>query len=57
MTITLDKKKTDSKPFNFDLERMKKALAAPSHTMPSNLTFKDFQEWMHNSHPKNINYG
>lgn len=34
------------KSFNFDLERMKEALAAPSHIMPSNLTFKEFQEWM-----------
>ena len=34
------------KLFNFDLESMKEALAAASHIMPSNLTFKGFQEWM-----------
>jgi hypothetical protein len=45
MSITLDKKKI-GKLFNFDLERMKKALASPSHAMPSNLSFKEFQEWM-----------
>jgi hypothetical protein len=45
MSITLDKKKID-KLFNFDLERMKKALASPSHAMPSNLSVKEFQEWM-----------
>jgi hypothetical protein len=45
MSITLEKKKAD-KLFNFDLDKMKKALAAPSHAMPSNLSFKEFQEWM-----------
>lgn len=46
MAAILNHKKTDSKPFNFDLERMKQAIAAPTHTMPSNLAFKEFQEWM-----------
>lgn len=45
MSIILEKKKSE-KLFNFDMDRMKKALTAPSHTMPSNLTFKEFQEWM-----------
>ena len=53
---TIKEKLTGSdnhKSFNFDLERMKEALAAPSHIMPSNLTFKEFQEWMKSKTTKN----
>lgn len=46
MPIVFSDKKTDSKPFNFDLERMKKAVEAPTHRMPNNLTFNEFQKWM-----------
>lgn len=44
--LNLKKTDTDTKPFNFDLKRMKQAVEAPAHTMPSHLTFKEFQEWM-----------
>jgi len=33
-------------PFNFDLERMKKAVEAPMHRVPTNLSTKEFIEWM-----------
>ena len=35
--------------FNFDLERMQKAISAPTYRMPDNLSFKEFQEWMENN--------
>jgi len=35
--------------FNFDLERMQKAISAPTYRMPDNLSFKEFQEWMKNN--------
>lgn len=46
MATTLNPKKTDSKPFNFDLERMKQAIEAPTRRVPNNLDFKGFEEWM-----------
>jgi len=46
MAATLNSKKTDSKPFNFDLERMKQAIEAPTRRVPNNLDFKGFEEWM-----------
>lgn len=46
MAAILNPKKTDSKPFNFDLERMKQAVEAPVYRLPDNLSFKAFQEWM-----------
>jgi hypothetical protein len=38
----------DRENFNFDLDRMKEAIESPSHTMPSNLSFEEFQEWIKN---------
>jgi hypothetical protein len=32
--------------FNFDLNRMKDAITAPFHQMPSNLTVEEFIKWM-----------
>jgi hypothetical protein len=46
MATTLNPKKTDSKPFNFDLKRMQQAVEAPAYMVPANLSFKEFQEWM-----------
>jgi len=34
-------------PFNFDLERMKKALESPSYSVPENLSFEEFDQWIH----------
>ncbi len=33
-------------PFNFDLERMEKAVSAPTHKVPLNLSTEEFIEWM-----------
>ena len=33
-------------PFNFDLEQMKKAIDAPIHTPPRNLSRKELHAWM-----------
>ena len=35
-------------PFNFDLERMKKAVEAPSYIVPSGLTAEELRDWMMN---------
>lgn len=32
--------------FNYDLTRLKSALASIMHTMPSNCNFEEFQEWI-----------
>jgi hypothetical protein len=34
------------KPFNYDLDRLKECLKCPSHIMPSNMTFEEFQKWI-----------
>ena len=34
------------KQFNYDLERMKKALKGPYHTMPKGLSVREFRAWM-----------
>ncbi len=32
--------------FTYDLDRMKKAVQAPSHKMPDNLGFEEFIQWV-----------
>ena len=34
--------------FNFDLDKMKKAVSAQSHVMPDNLTDEEYLEWIKN---------
>lgn len=46
-TITT-KKKFSETTFNFDLERMKKAVNSKSVTMPHFETFEDFDAWLNN---------
>lgn len=46
MAAILNPKKTENKPFNFDLKRMRQAVEAPVYRLPDNLSFKGFQEWM-----------
>lgn len=53
VAVTLGKKSTTLKPkqadtsFNFDLERMTKAVNAKSHTVPNTLNnFDDFDAWL-----------
>lgn len=43
----------DEPVFNYDLERMKEALEAPSYKLPPNLSFEEFMEWM-KKHESNI---
>ena len=33
--------------FNFDLDKMKKALESPSYKLPENLSFEEFDQWIH----------
>ena len=42
--------------FNFDLDRMKEALEAHSYTMPPNLSFEQFKEWIrtHESNTRSL---
>lgn len=36
----------DSANLTFNLERMRKAVEAPRHTMPQNLTREELREWL-----------
>ena len=39
-------KKTNPTKFSYDLNRMKESLNTPFLTMPKNLTFEQFKQWM-----------
>lgn len=46
MTRTEDKVSFSEIPFTFDLEKMKKAVNAPVHIPPKNLTREELRAWM-----------
>jgi hypothetical protein len=37
---------SNQRVFNFDLERMDRALAARTHSLPKNLTKEEFKVWV-----------
>lgn len=38
--------------FNFNLQKMKEVVEAPSYELPKNLTFTEFESWMQIHQPK-----
>ena len=44
--------KKENGQFNFNLQRMKKAVEAPSYVLPKDLTFAGFESWIQNHQPK-----
>ena len=44
--------KKENGQFNFNLQRMKKVVEAPSYVLPKDLTFAGFESWIQNHQPK-----